>query len=169
MLGSLSVYRRVLNDNYYNPRRPGEEQKKLPTLGHAAAGIMAGWTVSFIAGPVEHIKARLQVQYQADKGKRLYSGPIDCTKKIVGEISSVRNHVRTSNTCISSQTTVFAASTMVSAPLSSSEHSSVSGGVPTMSSPAPFRTTPTSLPRPSTSGPVDSPHRSSGSPRIRAT
>lgn len=47
------------------------------------AGVMAGWTVSFIAGPVEHIKARLQVQYQADKSKRLYSGPIDCLKKTV--------------------------------------------------------------------------------------
>jgi solute carrier family 25 carnitine/acylcarnitine transporter 20/29 len=81
MLGSLSVYRRMLNDNYFNPRQPGEAQKKLPVLGHAAAGIMAGWTVSFIAGPVEHIKARLQVQYQADKSKRLYSGPIDCLKK----------------------------------------------------------------------------------------
>jgi solute carrier family 25 carnitine/acylcarnitine transporter 20/29 len=88
MLGSLSVYRRVLNDNYFSPRRPGEEQKKLPVLGHALAGIMAGWTVSFIAGPVEHIKARLQVQYQADKSMRLYSGPIDCVKKIVRATTS---------------------------------------------------------------------------------
>ena len=44
---------------------------------------MAGATVSFIAAPVEHIKARLQVQYAADKNKRLYSGPIDCINKIV--------------------------------------------------------------------------------------
>jgi solute carrier family 25 carnitine/acylcarnitine transporter 20/29 len=83
MLGSLSVYRRVLNDNVFNPRRSLEEQKKLPVIGHALAGTLAGWTVSFIAGPVEHVKARLQVQYQADKSKRLYSGPIDCLKKIV--------------------------------------------------------------------------------------
>ncbi|KAF2792934.1 mitochondrial carrier [Melanomma pulvis-pyrius CBS 109.77] len=82
MLGSLSVYRRVLNDNVFNPRRGLEEQRKLPIVGHALAGTLAGWTVSFIAGPVEHIKARLQVQYQADKSKRLYSGPIDCLKKI---------------------------------------------------------------------------------------
>lgn len=81
MLGSLSVYRRVLNENFFNPRQPGEEQKKLPVLGHAMAGTMAGWTVSFIAGPVEHIKARLQVQYQAEKSRRLYSGPIDCLRK----------------------------------------------------------------------------------------
>lgn len=82
MLGSLSVYRRVLNDNIFHPvRYPGEQQGKLPVVGHAMAGIMAGWTVSFIAGPVEHIKARLQVQYAADKSKRLYSGPIDCLTK----------------------------------------------------------------------------------------
>lgn len=84
MLGSLSVYRTILNDNIFNPVRfAGEQQRKLPTAGHAMAGIMAGWTVSFIAGPVEHIKARLQVQYAADKSKRLYSGPIDCLQKIV--------------------------------------------------------------------------------------
>lgn len=84
MLGSLSVYRRVLNDNVFHPVRfPGEQQKKLPVAGHAMAGIMAGWTVSFIAGPVEHIKARLQVQYAADKSQRLYSGPIDCLTKVV--------------------------------------------------------------------------------------
>lgn len=84
MLGSLSVYRRVLNDNIFNPRRIGAiEQGRLPVVGHAMAGMMAGWTVSFIAGPVEHIKARLQVQYAAEKSKRLYSGPIDCLKKTV--------------------------------------------------------------------------------------
>jgi solute carrier family 25 carnitine/acylcarnitine transporter 20/29 len=43
----------------------------------------AGWTVSLIASPVEHIKARLQVQYSAKKSERLYSGPIDCSKKIL--------------------------------------------------------------------------------------
>ena len=44
---------------------------------------MAGATVSLIAAPVEHIKARLQVQYAANKSDRLYSGPVDCIKKIV--------------------------------------------------------------------------------------
>jgi solute carrier family 25 carnitine/acylcarnitine transporter 20/29 len=82
MLGSLSVYRRELNDRFFNPRQLGREQGKLPVVGHALAGMMAGWTVSFIAAPVEHIKARLQIQYSADKSKRLYSGPIDCLRKI---------------------------------------------------------------------------------------
>jgi solute carrier family 25 carnitine/acylcarnitine transporter 20/29 len=44
---------------------------------------MAGTTVSFVAAPVEHIKARLQIQYAADKSKRMYSGPIDCLRKMV--------------------------------------------------------------------------------------
>lgn len=58
-------------------------EDRLPTVGHGLAGVLAGATVSFIAAPVEHIKARLQVQYAADKSNRLYSGPIDCVKKIV--------------------------------------------------------------------------------------
>lgn len=97
MLGSLTFYRRVLLENFYsNPSILGSTPStrdritiagekvasKLPTLGHAIAGVMAGATVSFIAAPVEHIKARLQIQYSADKTKRLYSGPVDCTRKI---------------------------------------------------------------------------------------
>lgn len=98
MLGSLTFYRRILKDNVFsspsiltisratsrkfeNTNRQVEDS--LPTTGHGIAGIMAGGTVSFVAAPVEHIKARLQVQYAADKSKRLYSGPIDCITKIV--------------------------------------------------------------------------------------
>ncbi|OJD34261.1 mitochondrial carrier [Diplodia corticola] len=77
MLGSLTVYRRLLRENLFT------KYEKLPTVGHGIAGICAGWTVSFIAAPVEHVKARLQVQYAADKTKRLYSGPIDCAKKLL--------------------------------------------------------------------------------------
>ena len=88
LMGSLTFYRKLLNDHFFNPRRAAglrnKEREKLPPIGHAIAGVMAGCTVSFIAAPVEHVKARLQVQYQADKSKRLYSGPIDCTKKLVG-------------------------------------------------------------------------------------
>ena len=65
MLGSLTFYRRLLNDNVFsNPsflaitrastQKLGdlkdEGARKLPTVGHALAGIMAGTTVSFIAG-----------------------------------------------------------------------------------------------------------------------
>lgn len=86
MLGSLTLYRRLLNENVFNAvahREYTEPLPRLPTFGHAIAGVLAGATVSFIAAPVEHVKARLQVQYQADKAQRLYSGPVDCTRKLV--------------------------------------------------------------------------------------
>ncbi|KAF2102686.1 mitochondrial carnitine/acylcarnitine carrier protein [Rhizodiscina lignyota] len=88
MLGSLTVYRGLLNDNFFNPLhapRPTANagDRKMPAVGHGIAGMMAGWTVSFIAAPFEHVKARLQIQYAADKSKRLYSGPIDCTRKLL--------------------------------------------------------------------------------------
>ncbi|KAK8189027.1 mitochondrial carrier domain-containing protein [Phyllosticta capitalensis] len=84
MLGSLTVYRRLLREHVFIPANAREQSTyKLPTVGHGIAGIMAGWTVSFIAAPVEHVKARLQVQYAADKSKRLYSGPIDCSMKLL--------------------------------------------------------------------------------------
>lgn len=92
MLGSLTLYRRLLNENVFQPLRSKpnhpsqnlspEDRRRLPVIGHALAGTFAGWTVSFIAAPVEHVKARLQVQYQANKHDRLYSGPVDCAKKL---------------------------------------------------------------------------------------
>lgn len=90
MLGSLTLYRRLLNENVFQPYRARRgyqsdaSSSKLPAVGHGIAGMAAGWTVSFIAAPVEHIKARLQVQYQADKSKRQYAGPVDAAKKIYG-------------------------------------------------------------------------------------
>ncbi|KAL8710563.1 MAG: hypothetical protein Q9225_007260 [Loekoesia sp. 1 TL-2023] len=94
MLGSLTFYRRILKDNVFSSpflrgaalRPTGmavTTEPRLPAFGHGIAGIMAGWTVSFIAAPIEHIKARLQIQYSVDKSKRLYSGPIDCCTKIL--------------------------------------------------------------------------------------
>lgn len=90
MLGSLTLYRRLLLENVFqNPAfRPGVagaalKEEKLPSFGHGIAGVLAGSTVSFIAAPVEHVKARLQIQYAANKSDRLYSGPIDCTRKIL--------------------------------------------------------------------------------------
>ena len=89
MLGSLTFYRRLLLERVFSapaflpPGKPSlKHNAKLPTIGHAIAGVMAGTTVSFVAAPVEHIKARLQVQYAANKGERMYRGPIDCLNKI---------------------------------------------------------------------------------------
>jgi solute carrier family 25 carnitine/acylcarnitine transporter 20/29 len=92
MLGSLTLYRRLLLENVFSKpsiramtpfAKNQSDLHTLPSFGHGIAGIMAGTTVSFIAAPVEHVKARLQIQYAADKSKRLYSGPIDCTRRIV--------------------------------------------------------------------------------------
>ncbi|KAB8250732.1 alpha-1,6 mannosyltransferase subunit [Aspergillus flavus] len=91
MLGSLTLYRRLLLENVFSrpeirritPFAKYQDQATLPSFGHGIAGIMAGTTVSFIAAPVEHVKARLQIQYAADKSKRMYSGPIDCIRKIL--------------------------------------------------------------------------------------
>lgn len=97
MLGSLTMYRKLLGETLFSPDRMSaspssfarrdpplapEQLHRLPTLGQGIAGIMAGATVSFIAAPVEHIKARLQIQYAAQKSDRLYRGPVDCARKI---------------------------------------------------------------------------------------
>jgi solute carrier family 25 carnitine/acylcarnitine transporter 20/29 len=55
--------------------------KPLSTFQHGLAGLAGGLTVSFVATPVEQIKARLQVQY--DTSIKTYKGPIDCIKKVV--------------------------------------------------------------------------------------
>lgn len=98
MLGSLTLYRRLLNTHVFNPSTPESSRSlaatnpsesthtpapKLPTLGHALAGMFAGWTVSFVAAPVEQIKARLQIQYSSNHAQRLYHGPVDCAQKLV--------------------------------------------------------------------------------------
>ncbi|BGO91367.1 hypothetical protein NBRC10512_007107 [Rhodotorula toruloides] len=54
--------------------------------GHFIAGLLAGQTVCVVACPTEHLKARLQMQ---TTGPRLYTGPIDCAKKIV-QVRGVR-------------------------------------------------------------------------------
>jgi solute carrier family 25 carnitine/acylcarnitine transporter 20/29 len=55
--------------------------KPLSVFQHGLAGLAGGLTVSFVATPVEQIKARLQVQYDAQT--KTYKGPIDCIKQVV--------------------------------------------------------------------------------------
>lgn len=79
MLGSLAQYRRLINAHVVQPfraRQPdimwaGRETEKntLPLLGHGIAGMLAGWTVSLLAAPIEHVKARLQVHYSAQQAR----------------------------------------------------------------------------------------------------
>ncbi|EST08349.1 Mitochondrial substrate/solute carrier [Kalmanozyma brasiliensis GHG001] len=96
LLGSLHNYRRffarLTNPNY------GEEDsvKGLPVKYHALAGLMAGWTNSFVTTPVELVKAKLQMQTQrvslhlpgqpaAEIVKKEFSGPVDCIRQIVAQ------------------------------------------------------------------------------------
>jgi solute carrier family 25 (mitochondrial carnitine/acylcarnitine transporter), member 20/29 len=51
MLGSLHTYRRWMKVAL------GEE--KLSLFGHGCAGAMAGFTVSFVASPIEHVKVSI--------------------------------------------------------------------------------------------------------------
>ncbi|KAI9336174.1 mitochondrial carrier domain-containing protein [Obelidium mucronatum] len=62
-----------------NPDRP------LRTIDQCAAGLVAGLTVSFVATPIELLKAKLQVQYNAKASAegRLYTGPVDLARKLV--------------------------------------------------------------------------------------
>lgn len=88
MLGSFTAYRKFIHNTLYSSRslvadtQPEVTPSTLPTIYQGLAGLGAGWTVSFIAAPVEHLKARLQIQYAAEKSQRLYRGPIDCAHKI---------------------------------------------------------------------------------------
>lgn len=88
MLGSLTLYRRLLNEHIFQPLSARSisplpaTPTPLPPLGHAIAGSLAGWTVSILATPVEHIKARLQTQYQGPKASRQYAGPIAAVRHI---------------------------------------------------------------------------------------
>jgi solute carrier family 25 carnitine/acylcarnitine transporter 20/29 len=61
--------------------------KPLTVFQHGLAGLAGGLTVSFVATPVEQIKARLQVQY--DAATKTYKGPIDCIQKVVN-FSSIK-------------------------------------------------------------------------------
>ncbi|ANB15199.1 Ymc2p [Sugiyamaella lignohabitans] len=82
MLGSLHNYRRICKDTLY------PDEKELPLLAKSLCGVLAGWTVSFVAAPIEHVKARLQIQYDA-KTKH-FSGPIDCASKLIKQ-GGIRN------------------------------------------------------------------------------
>lgn len=136
MLGSLTLYRRLLLENVFSKphirpylpfKRYQPDPSILPSFGHGLAGIMAGTTVSFIAAPVEHIKARLQVQYAADKSKRMYSGPIDCLSKMVSPYLFI---IYTPANINSTARMVLEVSTVASGRQSSSAPFSSFGGAP---------------------------------------
>ncbi|KAJ3283465.1 hypothetical protein HDU79_009060 [Rhizoclosmatium sp. JEL0117] len=79
-LTTLTNMRILLQDMH--PERP------LNTGDQCIAGLVAGLTVSFVATPIELLKAKLQVQYNVKGGAegRVYTGPVDLARKLV------RNH-----------------------------------------------------------------------------
>lgn len=81
MMGSLNVYRHLIHKHLYPPPA-AHPHAPLPSRGHALAGLLAGTTVSLLAAPLEHVKARLQTQYAARKADRRYRGPMDCARRI---------------------------------------------------------------------------------------
>lgn len=66
---------RMIQQQWNGPDKP------LSTFQHGLAGLAGGITVSFVATPVEQIKARLQVQY--DAASKVYTGPINCAAQLV--------------------------------------------------------------------------------------
>ncbi|KAJ3217734.1 hypothetical protein HK099_005362 [Clydaea vesicula] len=73
MLGSIANFRYYISE--YNSETP------LTIPQHSLTGFGAGCVVSLVATPIEQVKARLQTQYH--RKQNLYSGPIDCCKKLV--------------------------------------------------------------------------------------
>jgi solute carrier family 25 carnitine/acylcarnitine transporter 20/29 len=55
------------------------KDERLSLKYHAAAGAMAGWTCSLVMTPMEHLKAKLQMQIT---GPPRYSGPIDAARQV---------------------------------------------------------------------------------------
>ncbi|CAI7657832.1 unnamed protein product [Penicillium discolor] len=77
--GAFHGFRQLLES--YNERN-NHESRDLSLTQFYLAGGAAGVTNSVISGPVEHIRIRLQAQPHG--AGRLYTGPLDCAKKIVG-------------------------------------------------------------------------------------
>eukprot|EP01084_Bolivina_argentea_P249618 417953_1 len=75
-LGLMESRRQVTRLKNYN------DLSDFTLIEHFICGMLAGWTSTLAATPVEQIKARLQIQY-ADPTTKYYSGPIDCGKQLI--------------------------------------------------------------------------------------
>ncbi|GJC77540.1 mitochondrial carrier protein [Colletotrichum tofieldiae] len=68
---------------YFEARNAASSLGASPTLSYGqyyAAGAFAGVANSVISGPIEHVRIRLQTQPHG--AARLYSGPLDCVRKL---------------------------------------------------------------------------------------
>ncbi|GAQ11144.1 carrier protein YMC1, mitochondrial [Aspergillus lentulus] len=87
---------------FHEARRRLEELNKKkyadPTLSYGQyylAGSFAGLTNSALSGPIEHVRIRLQTQPHGEG--RLYSGPLDCIRKLVAQGGVLRGLYRGQN------------------------------------------------------------------------
>ncbi|KAK8007383.1 hypothetical protein PG989_001373 [Apiospora arundinis] len=65
---------------YFETANAAAGKKDLSYTQYYAAGAFAGLANSVISGPIEHVRIRLQTQPHGEG--RLYSGPIDCVRKL---------------------------------------------------------------------------------------
>ncbi|KAI1429105.1 mitochondrial carrier domain-containing protein [Xylaria sp. FL1777] len=65
---------------YFETANAARSSKDLSYGQYYAAGAFAGVANSVISGPIEHVRIRLQTQPHG--AARLYSGPLDCVRKL---------------------------------------------------------------------------------------
>lgn len=73
----------ILYQNLFNKGKE-LDRREYSTAPYLFAGTFAGICLSFVEGPVELIKAKLQVQYGSGAGAQ-YKGTFDCAKQIIGK------------------------------------------------------------------------------------
>ncbi|KAG7450599.1 mitochondrial carrier [Guyanagaster necrorhizus] len=83
LLGSLHNYRLFLFRNGLTELNPATQLPRLTITAHGLAGLLAGWTSTVLATPMELLKVKLQLQMQRDPSDRQFRGTIDCARKIV--------------------------------------------------------------------------------------
>ncbi|SPO31277.1 related to YMC2  len=97
LLGSLHNYRRFFARMTIPTFGEEDGVQGLAIKYHALAGLMAGWTNSFVTTPVELVKAKLQMQTQrvslhlpgqsatSEIVKKEFNGPLDCVRQIIAQ------------------------------------------------------------------------------------
>lgn len=83
LLGSLHNYRLFLFRNGMTEVNPATQLPRLTITAHGLAGLLAGWTSTVLATPMELLKVKLQLQMQRNASDRQFRGTIDCARKIV--------------------------------------------------------------------------------------
>lgn len=72
----------------------GRAGEKPTPKDSAQAALVTGFVISSLVTPMEGIKSRLQVQYASSKGAQLYTGPIDCVRKVYRQLGLFRGIYR---------------------------------------------------------------------------